>query len=199
MRFESFLTEIDDVTEFTESMDELQKEHKKQYKLINTQLKFLRDDMKNSPQNVRGRLESLEIAVSNWRQAIKGILIEGYKDNPRDLRAMKKSGTRGTGVNPNDLYTTQADRKSKVGKLKFINFSKKDLNSSALKSAGKYAQKLGIKVSFHNSTLEDWQDEGRNPDGGMMGYAVYMKLEIDGREEQIYVENNYEYDVVSLF
>ncbi len=70
MRFDSFLTEV---TVVTESMDDLQKENKKQFKLINAQLKFLRDDMKNSPQNVRGRLESLEIAVSNWRDSIKDI------------------------------------------------------------------------------------------------------------------------------
>ncbi len=65
MRFESFLVES--------GMDDLQKENKKQYKLINAQLKFLRDDMKNSPQNVRGRLESLEIAVNKWRESITDI------------------------------------------------------------------------------------------------------------------------------
>ena len=54
-------------------MDDLQKENKKQYKLINAQLKHLRDDMKNSPQNVRGRLESLEIAVNKWRESITDI------------------------------------------------------------------------------------------------------------------------------
>ncbi len=122
----------------------------------------------------------------------KDFFIEGYKDNPRDLRAMKKSGTRGSGIDPNDLYTSQEDRKDKVQKLRFEKLSKKDANSPAFKSIGKYAQKLGIKASIHNLTLQDWQDEGRNPDGDRIGYALYMTLEIDGRKEQIYVESNYD-------
>ncbi|MCD6435676.1 MAG: hypothetical protein J7L15_04750 [Clostridiales bacterium] len=40
-------------------------------KKLNAQLKFLKDDVKNNPTDVWGRLESIKILIQKWQDDIK--------------------------------------------------------------------------------------------------------------------------------
>ena len=57
------------------------------------------------------------------------LFTEGYKDDPRKLRAMKKSGTRGTGIDPNEPFIqAKNQRKEKTLPLKQRNECRKLLS-----------------------------------------------------------------------
>jgi hypothetical protein len=62
--------------ELYESIDDIKSLNAKNTKELNKYIKRLKDDMKTTPGNTYGRLEALEIFLSDWRDELKNLKMD---------------------------------------------------------------------------------------------------------------------------
>jgi len=92
------------------------------------------------------------------------LFIEGYKDDPRKLVAMKNSGTRGSGIDIDDIYQQKkSKREMKADNIRAYKDLRKD---KAVKALEKNAKKLGLNF--------EWIFGNRDP------YNPYASINITG-------------------